>query len=428
MNNTPSSGPVQSEVSLYDRINWGSKFNQDARLNFHTNLHLETKIGIVILTGLIGVTVIGLLAAAPLFKCLTEFSASTKNIFRKDVKKTEQVAQHIFKPNSIPSAPEIPKPPTPEHKIPDSAKKNDNQPVPLKTHKDISNEILSSADKLWEECGANPVQYLLAIRTKFKDHSLSLQNLSDNSLELFFANSHLRLALVSYARTNNLENILNKHLIFISKEIFNNRDNYTAQAIKLAHKKNPNIQTNELNFLITLELYKIIYITLQDEGRSLSEILINEEALNIFKSSGRLALVLSIYIQMKTKNQTKVEDNQEDLNQKRAKDAKDLAKRNAHGKGLVTALGLNEYALNQQQLRSKVLEFLKENSPDKKDNPNIELVQNANQLLELIRYDVYEDYLQELNNLRNKPISHLEPSKDYSSKEQPKINIVDDVD
>lgn len=253
----------------------------------------------------------------------------------------------------------------------------------------LARNVYDKREQLWEaaknETEGNKERLLVfinKIREEFRNNSLSLSMVSDDekALNILFQSQRLRTALVIYARVKKLDCILNKHLVFLAQDIYNKRNDLTTLA-------------KDNLFVLACTIIGLF----ECENRSLVEILMNKEALKIFNQSNRLKLILFIYLSSKQK-----ENKQNDFDQNHRKEAVRLGKENAQGPGLVTRLNMNDLKSNPKQLEKAVKNFLRSNHPDKmKSKANISRVQDANQLLDLLRRDNYKIYNDTLNKYRN---------------------------
>lgn len=122
------------------------------------------------------------------------------------------------------------------------------------------------------------------------------------------------------------------------------------------------------------------------------------EALDCFKQSSRLILVLHLYLKI-----IEAQNRQEDVSpdQVNKEEAKQLAKKHKEGKGFVTKIGFNELANDEGRLKKALHKFLLANHPDKNPEGDVERIQDANNLLNMIKEGNYLNYRRELERLRN---------------------------
>ena len=90
-----------------------------------------------------------------------------------------------------------------------------------------------------------------------------------------------------------------------------------------------------------------------------------------------------------------------ELENQQVKEAVRLGRNNAPGPGLVTRLGLNEFQSNEEELGKHIKKFLLKNHPDKNAQADLELVKDANELLNMLRNGVYDHYKAALEKYRN---------------------------
>lgn len=271
---------------------------------------------------------------------------------------------------------------------------------------EIAKNIYDSREKLWSEAQkkankdntATNIHFINLIIEEFKNNDKSLSNISiePEALNILFQSARIRAVIVAYAKVNQIQKLLDYHLIFLVKDIYDHRDEYANLAIK-------NSTGDTIDNIAYLT--NIVRIKLKTEGRSLVEIFNNAEALEIFKKSGRLTLILSFYAKMKQASQQNhsSEKGNSEIENERLKEAIRLARSCAQGPGLVTRVGLNEFQSNEKQLLKCVKKFLLLNHPDKNPEAAPELVQEANQILDMLRNNVYGPYKAALDRYRGNP-------------------------
>jgi hypothetical protein len=267
-------------------------------------------------------------------------------------------------------------------------------PNPPSTLQELARTVYENREELWNEAEREAngngdlalICFINKIRKKFGENNKSLSEITNNSeaLNIFFQDPCLRVALVNYARVNNLQALLNKHLVFVAQEIYDRRNDYAAQAVQEAHG---NLSFELLNLTLTIRtIFKI-------EARSLKEIFKNKEALEIFKKSHRLTVVLSLYVKMKEAPPREEKEEEEAVR---------LARDNAQRPGLVTRIGLKKFESNEEELRKGIKKFLLLNHPDKNPDADPELVTCATQLLDMIKQGVYSEYRATLKKYRDR--------------------------
>ena len=100
------------------------------------------------------------------------------------------------------------------------------------------------------------------------------------------------------------------------------------------------------------------------------------------------------------KNSPAEETDDSRMEKQKEKAALSLAKRDVDGPGLVTRMGLTGLQSNEEELRNGLKMFLKENHPDKNPNADLARVQDATDLLNLIKDGNFKLYLDELEKRR----------------------------
>jgi hypothetical protein len=231
------------------------------------------------------------------------------------------------------------------------------------------------------------------IRAEFTKNGISLLQLSKDpkALNIFFQSSVLRVALVHYARTNKQQDVLDKHLMFLAKDIVDKKEEYNKLAVEWQASDRAKGKEHKL------ELYFFIVIrsALAAEGRSLSEVLNNEDAIKEFAKSDILSYVLKLYVEMKAEKPQEgpsKEKGQEDFQKQRVNEAKKLGEAKALEAGFVTVLGLKDLESDPVLLAKGLKMFLLKNHPDKNPDVDQNLIRDANQLFDMLKNDVYNDY------------------------------------
>jgi hypothetical protein len=253
---------------------------------------------------------------------------------------------------------------------------------------DIRKELYDEALHEAQKAGV-PAQtiFISKIRNKFKENELSLSQLEKHKelRDLFFKSSLLRPALVEYASINKLTNITNDHLIYVAQTIDQNKN------VREAANDNEKLE-NAITFI-----FKFI----QQEGRTVEEIITNPLTFEIFKENVVLSAFLFCYKQAKENPQS--QHSKEDANPK-AQNARDLAAQivEKSGPGLLTIVGLNQYGSNPQGLKKELHKLLLREHPDKNPNSDEKKVQAANELIDLIKHNVLPIYLNALAKMRKK--------------------------
>jgi hypothetical protein len=261
---------------------------------------------------------------------------------------------------------------------------------------DRREELWTAAEDEAKRDRAPPLIILIQkIREEFKKNGLSLSQISSDTkaFNILCQSLRLRLVIVHYAKLNNLAPLLDKHLVLLAQNTYENRETYTQQAAK-------NANLNPIEQLMCLTL--VIQTTFKQEGRSLREIINNTEALEIFQKSHRLSLVLDIYARkkMELEREPSKKSRPRELEGEQAQEALRLAKKDAEGPGLVTRLRLNRFELDEEKLHKALREFLLTHQPDKNPEIDPELVNDATQLLDLLKNGVYEIYRQTKEKMR----------------------------
>lgn len=237
--------------------------------------------------------------------------------------------------------------------------------------------------------------FINKIRNEFRRDKLSLSDISKdpNALNVLFQSLSLRVALVNYAKANNLNSLLNKHLVFLAQNLYDNRESFIEQAFRQVKRNLP-------EQLVILTIF--VRSMFKHEERSIEEVFNNKEAMAIFQKSGRLMVVLSLYVKMKeaSKQGPPREKSIRESENQSVKEALRLARNNAQGPGLVTRVGLKSFQSDEAQLHQGIRKFLLLNHPDKNPDVDQELVKDANQLLDLLKGGVFGVYREALEKYR----------------------------
>jgi hypothetical protein len=267
----------------------------------------------------------------------------------------------------------------------------------------VAQKVYEKRDILWnqanQEANGDTKQllnlFMKKIEEELKANGSELSKISGESaaLNILFQNAWLRFALVGYAKLHNLNELLNKHLIYMAQNIYDKREVFSNEA----YKKDDHLP-NQLAYLV-LSISKLF----EDEGRSLTEVVNNKKALEIFKKSNRLMMVLTLYIKMKEAEKKPETASNEPFNNEfePKREAERVARRNVDGPALVTRLNLKGFQANEKQLKKGLMDFLRNNHPDKNPEGDPDLVRDANELLNMLRDGVYGDYNKALEMYRN---------------------------
>lgn len=258
-------------------------------------------------------------------------------------------------------------------------------------------DVYDQRDSLWEEAVTKAGQdkykvmniFTERIESKLAEHDVSLSDISNNpeALDILFNSDYLRTALVLLAKKEGLNNLLDKHFVFVAKRVYENRDALARQAQQEARQAGK----SHLEQLVCFT--NLIRKEFAREGRSLQEIMNNTDALEVFSKSSRLVLALALYVRV---NQGSSPKNPEAIK------AQGLAQQHAPNRGLVTKLDLQDMRSDEALLKKGIRRFLLKNHPDKNPDADPALVQAAGQLLDLIKGGVYKNYADALKEYRGR--------------------------
>lgn len=278
---------------------------------------------------------------------------------------------------------------------------HDSSSLPSTPLEKTSKRVYDMRIKLYLEAkkeNSDPIQtnyiFINKIRDEFKKDNLSLSQIANdrNAIDIFFNSSILRPALVTYAKVNSLEAISDKHLIYLASNIYNKRQSYAGRI---------NRQDNVEKQLF--EIMNLVRDACKLEGRSLNDILKNEEAKNILMKSSTLSLVILLYVKLQTPQTgpSSAPPTDNNLERIKVKAAKEEGQAHAQNIGYVTKLGMPEFLGDEDQLRKAARAFLLKNHPDKNPDSDLEQVKAANNLLNLIRDGNFPVYRKALEDGRN---------------------------
>lgn len=271
------------------------------------------------------------------------------------------------------------------------------------THQEIAQNVYDQREDLWGAAmqDANQDQthamdyFIQKIRNAFKENGKSLSKISTDkaALNTLFQSNRLRKAIVIYAKSYKLNDLLNEHLIFIAQNIYRAKEKLFNQA------EGSLVQQVAHALLLIINVFK-------SEGRSLEEAFSSKEAMKMFKLSNRLMLVLDCYIKIKKQEMSQQKPSEEislsDDKRARVKLARELGQRHAQeGLGLVSRLGLKAFRSDPEQLKKGIKKFLLKNHPDQKKDPIAEEpAKDANALIRMLNDNVYEHYREALEKHR----------------------------
>lgn len=247
----------------------------------------------------------------------------------------------------------------------------------------ISRHIIENRDTLWAQADGNLSKFLDLMRAEFSREGRSLSDtLSDQEI--------LR-ELCSSGRVAEAIKLYN--LRILSQAVFTKREQFTAQAKELAGD-------DEVKILYTLTL--LIRGFFQTYGLSLSDVLADETSRNLFKQSTRLTIVLGLYLKLKAEPQVDESPVAEERRRERRQQqmVRKRAAEHAGGVGLVTQLGMQNVADDQEQLKRQVRLYLVRNHPDKNSQANMDDVRAANEILQMMKDQQFDLYRAEIVRLR----------------------------
>lgn len=221
-----------------------------------------------------------------------------------------------------------------------------------------------------------------------------------NAVKLFLSRGHFSAAVLRYARLNKSEKLLRQHLIHVANFIYKSKKKLTGIA---SLQKDVNSKEK-----ICIALMVLIRDYFHREGRSLREVFSCPEAMQVLLKSERLTLVLALYYYIinkahQKKAPQKGPSDQVDTAQfdnDRQREARKLARAHAPSEGLVTKLRFNHLENNEEELKKAVRQFIVKNHPDKNDGEKQPLIDEALQLLELLKQEFYKEYRDELKKQR----------------------------
>lgn len=264
----------------------------------------------------------------------------------------------------------------------------------------VAQQIYDRREELWAEAGRQasgdeqktPEEFKKILVREFIRNKIFVAMFTRpenvNALNTLFQDARIRTALATYAKDFKLHPILDRHMQFLAQGIYNRRAELTARA---AEKAGDNISR-----LIAL-LTHLIRTEMANEGRSLSEVLNNQEAINIFRQSECLMLVLYCYAKMKQEEQ---EARPSAAVDPKVQNAVRLAQADAAGPGVVTRLGFKEFADDLDHLKRAARGFLVLNHPDKNPDADLARVQDATEIVNMLKDGVYLEYKKALDLLR----------------------------
>lgn len=249
----------------------------------------------------------------------------------------------------------------------------------------IAKELYAQREELWQtalnETDGSKQEalqaFIILINAELLKNGTNLKSLAedDAALNTLFQSGRIRIGLVAFAQAMNETRILDKHLQFLAQNIYDQRDELTARAAQGNIRNIPQMMA-KMTLLLRAEFAK--------EGRSLSEVFNNPQALEIFKNSERLTLALLLYARMKSA--------QEAPEDPKVQNARRQARKDAAGQGVVTVLGAKEFADDPENLRKAARKFLQLNHPDKNPDADMARVQAATDVVNMLKDDVYLEY------------------------------------
>lgn len=260
---------------------------------------------------------------------------------------------------------------------------------------EIAQDLYARRDELWQtardETGGSPEEafraFTILVNTELLKNGTNLKLLAedDAALNTLFQSFRIRTVMIAYAKLRDVKPILDKHLQFLAQNIYDQRDELTARAAQGSTRNIPQMMA-KMTLLLRAEFAK--------EGRSLSEVFNNPQALEIFKKSERLTLALLLYVKMQSA--------QEAPEDPKVQNARRQARKDAAGQGVVTILGAKEFADDPVNLRKAALKYLQLNHPDKNPDADMERVQAATDVVNMFKDEVYPEYKKALDAERQK--------------------------
>lgn len=177
-------------------------------------------------------------------------------------------------------------------------------------------------------------------------------------------------------------------IVTAAREVFKNRDELWSMAGKAA-KGDETEQA--LYFTVLVRGY------LKSKGVSLQHIDAHPEA-RVFFDSGRLGKAMFLYKKIFLGAPKREPAREDDL----SRHVKELARQHAEPgvQGLFTRVGVKDKADDVDALGKALRQLLLQEHPDKKENPDEELVRDINEIRDLIRGGRLQDYREALDELR----------------------------
>lgn len=281
--------------------------------------------------------------------------------------------------------------------------KSENEIKTKPNFKSAAQYIYNKKDQLLndsrKEAGAEPKKtadiFIAKLVTEFNKHNVSLAMIADDpeAIKILFQDIHLRVALVKYAKSRNLQGIPKEHLKFIAEDILVNREALTKKAFEEARG-----DPKKMIIILTLLVRK----RLEEEGRSLREVIQDKDVLSLLEKSDRLKLVLYVYVEMLKAQNNSPEGEVQDPNKIRQREAARLGKEHAQGPGFVTKLNLQEYKSNPDDLKKALKKIIITHHPDRNPQADPQIIKDANELLQMIGNDLYPLYRKALEEERQK--------------------------